>query len=280
MSTELTTTSAAVTRYDDPEMVRTLKETVCKGATDSQFRMFIEICRGTGLNPFLREIWFVPGVGVMAGRDGYLRVANEHPQFDGIETTVERGPDSRPIKATCRVWRKDRNHPTTCEAYFNEYRKGGNVWQTYPSAMIMKVAEVLALKRSFSINGVVAEEEIGTDAERGSHEAQQDVAAAKLAKLKGEAPPVYDAEVVEPPPAAEAEDSPGKFAALKAFRELKEQMRKETGADDLYYTVLGAQGYEKSNQIPSTKTRAVYKSLAKEFASWKAAQPPIEEQPA
>jgi phage recombination protein Bet len=148
-------------KYDQPSMADTLKQTVCKGATDAQFRMFIEVARATGLNPFLREIWFVPSVGIMAGRDGYLAVANRHPQFDGMETRVERDAKNVPIKATCTVWRKDRGHPIICEAYYSEYRKQSGVWTQYPSAMISKVAEVLALKRSFAINGVATEEEIG-----------------------------------------------------------------------------------------------------------------------
>ncbi len=45
---------------------------------------------------------------------------------------------------------------------FNEYNKGGRgVWGQYPSAMIVKVAETMALKRAFSISGLVTEEEIG-----------------------------------------------------------------------------------------------------------------------
>ncbi len=162
---------AIVPQYQDPQMLETIKETVCRGATPAQFKMFIEVCKATGLNPFLKEIWFVPSVGVMAGRDGYLRVANASPQFDGMETRVERTEQGVPIKAVCTVWRKDRTHPVICEAYYNEYKKGGNVWNTYPSAMIAKVAEVLALKRSFAINGVVTEEEVG---EQGSKEAQQE----------------------------------------------------------------------------------------------------------
>src|SRR6185312_14872260 len=141
MSTALQAPSAS--QWESREMVETLKQTVAKGATDAQFKMFIEVCKGTGLNPFLKEIWFVPSVGVMAGRDGYLRVANDHPMFDGMETRVERNDNNVPIKAVCTVWRKDRNHPIVCEAFFSEYRKNGNVWQTYPSAMIAKVAEVL-----------------------------------------------------------------------------------------------------------------------------------------
>lgn len=172
-----------VSRWDEAAMVRTLKETVCKGATDAQFRMFVEICKSTGLNPLLKEIWFVPGVGIMAARDGYLRVANEHPMFDGMETRVERNDQGVPIKAVCTVWRKDRSHPTVCEAFYDEYKKESSVWKTYKSAMIGKVAEVLTLKRSFSINGVVTEEEIG---HQGSQAAADQVASEKIERMKQE----------------------------------------------------------------------------------------------
>lgn len=180
MNTALT--APQVTNWEDQELVKAIKDTVCRGATDSQFRMFAEVCKATGLNPWLREIWFVPNVGVMAGRDGYLRIANDHPMFDGMSTTVERDAEGIPIKATCSVWRKDRAHPITCEAFYNEYRKNSQVWQTYKSAMISKVAEVLALKRSFSINGIVTEEEIG-EHKLAAQDAQQDVAQRKIKEL-------------------------------------------------------------------------------------------------
>lgn len=155
---------ASVSRFEQREMIDVIKQTVCKGATDAQLKVFLEVCKSTGLDPFLKEIWYVAEKGlIMAARDGYLRVANENPQFDGIETRVERDNNKIPIKAVCTVWRKDRNHPTICEAYFNEYNKQSPVWKQYPSAMISKVAEVLALKRSFAIHGVVSEEEIGQE---------------------------------------------------------------------------------------------------------------------
>jgi phage recombination protein Bet len=181
MSTAMTLPQAS--QWESREMIETIKQTVCKGATDAQLKMFIEVCKATGLNPFLKEIWFVPAVGVMAGRDGYLRVANEHPQFDGMSTTVERDEKGIPLKATCSVWRKDRGHPITCEAWYSEYRKNSNVWQTYPSAMISKIAEVLALKRSFAINGIVTEEEIG-EQKLAAQDAQQDVAQRKIQQLR------------------------------------------------------------------------------------------------
>lgn len=157
--------------WDTKEGVATIKQTVAKGATDAQLFMFLEVCRSTGLNPFLREVWFIQNKNqpessqIMAGRDGYLRVANEHPAFDGMETKVEwNGERTTPIRAVCTVWRKDRTHPITMEAEWRDYYKSGSaVWTQYKGAMISKVAEVLALKRAFSINGVVTEEEVATE---------------------------------------------------------------------------------------------------------------------
>lgn len=202
------TTAVAVSRqdtsrYDNAEVIATIKQTVCRGATDAQLRMFLEVCKSTGLNPFLKEIWYVAEKGIiMAARDGYLRVANENPMFDGIETRVERDDHKVPIKAVCTVWRKDRSHPVICEAYFNEYKKAGPVWQQYPSAMISKVAEVLALKRSFAINGVVSEEEMGQQYSAGSAEAAQALAQEKIAAMeqaKSEGKSVRDVEVTRDP---------------------------------------------------------------------------------
>ena len=246
----------AVDRYNDETMLNTLRETVCKGATIPQFRMFIEVCKGTGLNPFLKEIWFVPGVGVMAGRDGYLRVANESPQFDGMETRVERDAKNVPIKATCSVWRKDRSHPITCEAYYNEYKRSGGVWDKYPSAMISKVAEVLALKRSFSINGVVTEEEIGEQEPTRAEKVQaaKEVGAAKLATMQGE---VHQAQFVEQPEMAEA---PAKIS----FKAIKAEFKK-LGAEARYYGILKTFGAEKSNQLNEINARDAYKALAAEL---------------
>lgn len=251
-------------KYSNREMIETLKQTVCKGATDAQFKMFIEVCRETGLSPWLKEIWYIPSVGIMAGRDGYLRVANENPMFDGMETLIERDTKNIPIKATCSVWRKDRSHPIKCEAYFSEYKKQSQIWDKYPSAMLAKVAEVLALKRSFSINGVVTEEEIGPQEPTGSREAQQDVAAAKLAKMKGEAPPVHDAEFVDEQPQMEAPPAKISFKALESFKDIKTELKK-LGAEARYYGILKTFGAEKSNQLNEVNARDAYKALAGEL---------------
>ena len=89
---------------------------------------------------------------------------------------------------------------------------------------------MLALKRSFAINGVVTEEEIGTGEPRGSREAAQTVVESKIA---GEMPLVAPQAAPEPPAPAEVPTAPvdplaavlasfgSKAAITAAFAELK-----------------------------------------------------------
>lgn len=265
--------TAAVSRYDDPILVKTIKETVCRGASDAQLAMFLQVCKRTGLDPFLKEIWFVAEKSIiMAGRDGYLRVANEHPMFDGIETRVERDEKNVPIKAVCTVWRKDRTHPTICEAYYNEYKSGSPVWTKYPSAMISKVAEVLSLKRSFAINGVVSEEEMDATFSPAAQPTQQAVLDRKLAEMK--AGKTY-AEVSSPdaPYVATDEDvpqfhEPPMEQAAPQIKKRLEQfaiVKKNIGNKE-YYRVMGAHGYEHANEIKSlSEARTIYREMAEVF---------------
>jgi len=285
MSTELTTQQGgALDKYDQAEMVATLKQTVCKGATDAQFRMFVEVCRGTGLNPFLREIWFVPSVGIMAGRDGYLAVANKHPQFDGMETRVDRDEKNVPVKATCTVWRKDRGHAIICEAYYSEYKKSSDVWQKYPSAMISKVAEVLALKRSFAINGVVTEEEIGIGEPepRGSVQAARAVAEAKISgsiPLVAPEAPAEPAALVDPL-AAQLATFTSRASITSSFAEMKKVWLKYESEEAWTATLeqFGTAGIEGNGAFPTVGVAkkcftALWKSAEKMMLEAQEAQP-------
>ena len=164
------------------EQINAIRNTVAQGADDSELQMFLALATKYDLDPFAKEIWFVQMKGrnsIITGRDGYLKIANRNPNFDGMESDIvcagdkfykegsiirhaynssNRGPI---IGAYAVVYRKDRSHPAYFFAPFKEYNKNSSVWTQYPSAMIIKVAESMALKRAFSISGLVTEEEIG-----------------------------------------------------------------------------------------------------------------------
>jgi phage recombination protein Bet len=162
------------------EELNTLRRTVAADASSDEFKMFIYLAKNYGLDPFNKEIFFWKKDGkptIMTSRDGYLKIADRHPQYDGLVSDVVRENDKFRRKETginhqygtnrrqivgsyALVYRKDRSYPVYVFAPFNEYQTDSKIWEQYPSAMILKVAESMALKRAFSVSGLVSREEI------------------------------------------------------------------------------------------------------------------------
>lgn len=181
---ELATTNATPKKWD-ARQIETIKKTVAVGASNEELDMFLSIAGTYDLNPFLKEIWCIKMGGkaiITTSRDGYLKIANRNPSYDGMVSDVVHagdkfvrqgteinhaysGSDRGPIiGAYALVYRKDRRVPTYFFAPFDEYcKKDNGTWRQYPSAMIIKVAESMALKRTFSISGLVTQEEMGTE---------------------------------------------------------------------------------------------------------------------
>ena len=167
---------------DNPDAVQLVASTVAKDATRDELSMFLHLAREYGLDPFAKEIWFIKRGGsptIMTSRDGYLKVANQHPQMRGLESdVVYEGDTFRKtaqgvehsystnkrtviVGAYALVYRRDRDMPTYFFAPFKDYSAGGSpTWRQYPHAMIVKVAEAMALKRAFALSGLVTQEEM------------------------------------------------------------------------------------------------------------------------
>jgi phage recombination protein Bet len=165
------------------EQVALVKRTVAKGATDDELALYLTLARKYGLDPFAKEIWFIKydasSPTVMTSRDGYLKIAMQDPEYDGIKSFVVRENDEFSIDAQndqivhkfgakrgeiigawAAAYHKSRR-PQICFVDFSEYNTGKNIWKSYPSSMIQKVAESFVLKRQFSISGLVTQEEMG-----------------------------------------------------------------------------------------------------------------------
>ena len=72
------------------------------------------------------------------------------------------------IGAYAMGFRNDRKYPVYVFAHLSEYYKAGKVWDQYTSAMILKVAEAMMLKRLVSISGLVTKEEMSIEEDDGS----------------------------------------------------------------------------------------------------------------
>ena len=81
---------------------------------------------------------------------------------DGVDHSYSSGDRGQIVGEYALVYRDDRLYPSYFFAPFRDYKKGGT-WEQYPHAMIIKVAEAMALKRAFAISGLTTQEEIGTE---------------------------------------------------------------------------------------------------------------------
>ena len=144
---------------DDKKLIR---DTVAKGTSESEFKLFLYTASKYGLDPLVKQIWCVKygnqPAAIFTGRDGFLSIAHRSGHFDGMETVAikEKG---KLIGARCTVWREDMTHPFVVEVSLNEYNTHKSNWQKMPETMIKKVAESQCLRKAFDISGIYAPEE-------------------------------------------------------------------------------------------------------------------------
>lgn len=196
MTKELTISTSLALDWGDGQLIATLKQTVAQGLNEPEFRLFVEHCKATGLNPFKREVWAIKAGGrlqVMTGINGFLAIANAHPMFDGMEVEVDN--DNAPTKAICKVWRKDRKFPAVGVALLQEYGKETPIWRQMPRVMLTKVAKSIAIREAFpqELNGLYTEEEMPQQFSAPKVvEVQPAPTLADVATESQEAPVLYD----------------------------------------------------------------------------------------
>lgn len=150
--------------------------------------MFINLCKYSGLNPWLKEAYLIKygsePATLVTGKEAFQKRAEDNPFYDGSEGGIivcnEGGEviyrngtlklsGEKIIGGYAEVWRKDRTHSTRIEVSFDEYagrKKDGSLngqWSKKPATMIRKVALVQALREAFpkTFGGLYSAEEQG-----------------------------------------------------------------------------------------------------------------------
>jgi len=159
----MTESTALVEKRWSPGEMALIKSVIAPKCSDEEVRLLLYQAKTYKLDPLLKQIWAVKysdgkPASIFVGRDGYLEIAHQSGQFDGIDSGVSGAGDD--LKAFATVWRKDMVHPTHVEVSFKEYNKKQGNWLTMPETMLKKVAESQALRKAFNVSGMYAPEEM------------------------------------------------------------------------------------------------------------------------
>lgn len=147
-------------------LTTTLKSTVFKGASNEEFVALVIVSNAYGLNPLLKEIFAFPakGVGIIpvVSVDGWIRIVNEHPQFDGIEFNdiVDEKGNIYAIESV--IYRRDRARPIKVTEYMDECKGQGPAWQKTPKRMLRHRALIQGARVAFGFSGIYAEDDADT----------------------------------------------------------------------------------------------------------------------
>jgi phage recombination protein Bet len=139
---------------DGSSLIDTLKATAFKGqVTDAQMVALLVVANQYGLNPWTKELYAFPdrnnGIIPVVGVDGWSRIINSNPDFDGMDFKQD------DASCTCIIYRKDRGHPIQVTEYMDECkRSGAGPWQTHPKRMLRHKAMIQCARIAFGYVGI------------------------------------------------------------------------------------------------------------------------------
>jgi phage recombination protein Bet len=122
-----------------------------------------------GLDPLNNEIYateVMPESGkksrivYVVGVDGWSKIINSHPQFDGMKFFESApGDDELPLYIECTIYRKDRKVATSIREYMYEAHTSQGAWLTHPRRMLRHKAMVQCARACFGLGGVYEPDE-------------------------------------------------------------------------------------------------------------------------
>jgi len=179
----------------DRKQVELIKRTIAVGATDDELAMFRWVCHKTGLDPFMKQIYYIKrwdsktGTekgAIQVGIDGLRSIAEQTSVYAGNDDYVFEGELQKVAKSVDYQTKKEKETlylapekakatvykivqgvrcPFTATVRWDEYYPGdkqGFMWRQRPHVMLGKCAEAVALRKAFPavLSGIYVEGEL------------------------------------------------------------------------------------------------------------------------
>ena len=159
-------TVSAMTGYQLTE-IALIARSVAVGASLQELAVFLHACRQLGLDPLLRQAYWIRRKdrgALQVGIDGFRKIADRSGAYAGSEPPsfrdyieIKHGDKTLvvPGKASVLVWKIVAGHKAafTGEAHWLEFYPGegadGFMWRKMPHHMLAKCAEGQALRKAF-----------------------------------------------------------------------------------------------------------------------------------
>lgn len=150
---------------DPAKLLDTLKQTAFKAekpVTNEQMMSLLIVADQYDLNPFLRQIFAFEdkrsGIVPVVSVDGWSKILNDHPQYDGAEFEWDKENDP-PAWCECIIHRKDRGHPTKVREYMAEVRRDTGPWKSHPRRMLRHKTLIQCARVALGFSGIYDEDE-------------------------------------------------------------------------------------------------------------------------
>ena len=173
---------------DSEKFYATLKATAFKQRdgsvpTHEQMLALLVVAEQYNLNPFTREIYAFPdkqnGIIPVVGVDGWSRIINTHPQYDGVEfvyadkmVKMQGAMVESPEWIECAIFRKDRSRPIRVREFLDEvyrapYQGNGQhgpyiingPWQTHTKRQLRHKGLIQCSRIALGFSGIYDQDE-------------------------------------------------------------------------------------------------------------------------
>lgn len=131
-------------------------------ASPSELLVVGAICAKYQLNPLVKEASaFVSGgkLQVVIQIDGWYKIVNRQPDYDGCEFEERFDEKGKIFSVTCKIYNKNRAHPSCATEYFSECVQNKDTWLKWPIRMLRHKAFIQAARMAFGISEAVDPDE-------------------------------------------------------------------------------------------------------------------------